>query len=325
MKLMDMLIKRPEKTVLKGTRDAYGDMLVELGKENPGIVVLDADLGGSTRAKKFGDNFPERYFNVGVAEQNMIGLAAGLACTGKTVFASTFAIFATGRPWEQIRNSVCFSKLNVKIVASHGGITVGEDGGSHQSIEDIAIMRCLPNMKVIVPCDYEETKKAIREITKVKEPYYVRLGRDKYPVLTTPETPFEVGKGLIFCKGKDVSLISTGTMLEYSLRAAEELAGENISAEVIHLHTVKPIDDEMISATAGKTGAVVTIEEHTVVGGFGSAVCEALCRHKPVPVQMIGIQDSFGRSGFPKELMKVYNIDVPDIVRAAKNLIKKKG
>ncbi len=312
------------KREMKGTRDAFGETLVELGG-NEQLVVLDADLGNSTRARKFGNAFPERYFNVGVAEQNMMGLAAGMACTGKTVFASTFAIFATGRPWEQIRNSVCFSKLNVKIVASHGGITVGPDGGSHQSVEDISLMRCLPNMKVIVPCDYVETKKVIREIVKEKSPYYVRLGRAKYPVYTDENTPFEIGKGLLFEEGCDVTLISTGTMIEYAMNASQQLAQKNISAEVIHMHTIKPIDEDIIIRTAGKTGAVVTIEEHSVIGGLGSAVCEVLCKNKPVPVEMIGIQDRFGRSGTSSELMQAYGLDVPHIIEAAEKVILKKG
>ncbi|MCK5708725.1 MAG: transketolase family protein [Candidatus Aureabacteria bacterium] len=314
-----------ENTVNKGTRDAYGEILVELGKDNKNIVVLDADLGSSTRAKKFGDSYPERFFNVGIAEQNMMGIAAGLACTGKTVFASTFAIFATGRPWEQIRNSICFSKLNVKIVATHGGITVGEDGGSHQSVEDISLMRSLPNMNIIIPCDYIETKKAIREIIKIKEPYYVRLGRAKYPIITSDDTPFEFGKGIVFKEGNDVSLISTGTMIDFSLKAAEELAKNNISAEVIHLHTIKPIDEQLILATSVKTGAIVTIEEHSIIGGLGSAVSESVCANHPVPVERIGIQDKFGRSGTPSELIKAYNLDVPDICAAARKVINKKG
>ncbi|MBN1521020.1 MAG: transketolase family protein [Candidatus Aureabacteria bacterium] len=309
---------------LKGTRDGYGEALIELGEKDSNIVVLDADLGSSTRARKFATKFPERYFNVGVAEQNMIGIASGLACTGKTVFASTFAIFATGRPWEQIRNSVCFSNLNVKIVASHGGITVGADGASHQSLEDVAIMRCIPNMKVIVPCDYEETKKTMREIVKVKGPYYIRLGRAKYPVLTNPDTPFEVGKGHIFRKGKHVTIISTGTMLDHALKAAAQLEKQDVQAEVMHIHTIKPIDAELIAASAKKTRCVVTVEEHSVIGGLGSAVSEVLCSCCPVPVERIGIQDKFGRSGSPEVLIKVYNMDVPDIVEAAKKVIQKK-
>ena len=310
--------------ILKGTRDAYGEVLVELGEKYPEIVVLDADLGSSTRARKFATKFPERFINVGVAEQNMMGIAAGLACTGKTVFASTFAIFATGRPWEQIRNAICFSNLNVKIVASHGGITVGADGASHQSIEDISIMRCLPNMKIIVPCDYEETKKAIREIVKIKGPYYVRLGRAKYPVITDENTDFEIGKGILIKEGEDVSIISTGTMLDYAIRASEVLAKDKINAEVIHIHTIKPIDEELIEKTARKTKCIVTVEEHTIIGGLGSAVCETIAYRYPVPVVRIGIQDKFGRSGKPEVLIREYHLDVPDIVDGAKRAIKKK-
>jgi len=310
--------------VLKGTRDAYGEVLVELGKEHPEIVVLDADLGSSTRSRKFATKFPERFFNVGVAEQNMMGIAAGLACTGKTVFASTFAIFATGRPWEQIRNAICFSNLNVKIVASHGGITVGADGASHQSLEDISIMRCLPNMKVIIPCDYEETKKAIREIIKVKGPYYVRLGRAKYPILTDRDTPFEIGKGIVFKEGKDVAIVSTGTMLSYALKASEILEKEGVDAAVLHIHTVKPIDKELITKYAKQCKCMVSVEEHTIIGGLGSAVSEVLTESFPVPLERVGIKDRFGRSGKPEVLIKEYNIDVPDIVSASKKVIEKK-
>lgn len=307
---------------LMATRDAYGKALLKLGEEDPNIVVLDADLSSSTRTGKFAAKFPERFFNFGVAEQNMMGAAAGLATCGKTVFASSFAIFASGRDWEQIRNTICYSNLNVKIVPTHGGISVGADGSSHQCIEDIALMRTLANMKVIVPCDGVETEKAVIAAAKIKGPVYIRLGRAKVPVILNENYQFEIGKATVLRDGKDVSLIACGIMVEEAIKAAEMLKRQNISARVINLSTIKPIDQEIIIQTAQETGAIVTAEEHQVMGGMGSAVAEVVVKNCPVPMRMVGMRDKFGQSGTPEELMQEYGLTAENIVKKAKELVK---
>ena len=306
------------------TRDAYGEVLVELGAENENVVVLDADLSGSTKTAGFAGKFPERFFNMGIAEANMIGTAAGLAAAGKIPFASTFAIFAVGRAWEQVRQSVAYPKANVKIVATHSGITVGEDGGSHQSIEDIAIMRAVPNMTVIVPADGVETKLAIRAAAAYKGPVYVRLGRNKVPTIFAADYRFAIGKGCLLRDGSDLTFIGTGLMTAQALAAAELLQQQGISARVLHIATVKPLDEELIIAAASETGAVVTAEEHSIVGGLGGAVAELLSERCPVPLVRVGIRDRFGLSGKAEELLKYFGLMPEHLVEAAKEVLQKK-
>ncbi|MBI5191002.1 MAG: transketolase family protein [Nitrospirae bacterium] len=306
------------------TREAYGKALLELGKKNDKVVALDADLSGSTKTKVFGKEFPDRFFNVGIAEQNLIGTAAGLALGGKVPFASTFAVFATGRAWEQIRQSVCYPDLNVKVVASHAGITVGEDGGSHQSVEDIALMRVLPGMTVIVPADATETHKAVMAMDKHVGPAYIRVGREKVAVLFDDDYNFRIGRAHVFSKGKDVTFIACGVMVEVALKAAEELAAEGISAGVINMATIKPLDADAVIDAAKESGAIVTAEEHSVIGGLGGAVSELLGEEFPVPVKRVGMKDVFGSSGKPADLMKKYGLTSDDLKKAAKKAIAAK-
>ncbi len=304
-------------------RDVYGKTLVELGKKDKRIVVLDADLSQSTRTQYFAKEFPERFFNVGVAEQNLMGIAAGLASCGKIVFASTFAMFATCRAFDQIRNTICYNGFNVKIVASHGGITVGPDGASHQAIEDIALMRSIPGMNIIVPCDGPETEKAIIAAYQNIGPFYIRLGRPKVPTVEGKKE-FVFGKGYILKEGKDVTLISTGFMVYQALKASEILKNKGISAKVVNIHTIKPIDKDLILECAQTTKGIVTCEEHSVIGGLGSAVCEVLSEAKVfVPLKRIGVQDRFGQSGSPEELLKEYKLTPSDIAEAAISLLKR--
>ncbi len=306
------------------TRDAYGEALAELGGENQQIVALDADLSGSTKTGVFAKKFPERFFNMGIAEANMVGTAAGLAATGKVPFVSTFAIFAVGRAWEQVRQSVAYPKANVKIVATHGGVTVGEDGGSHQSVEDIAIMRAVPNMTVIVPADGVETKGAIRAAAAYRGPVYVRLGRNKVPTIFPADYRFEIGKGCEMAPGSDLTFITTGLMTAQALAAAELLRKEGISARVVHLGTIKPLDAEIVLKVARETGAIVTAEEHSVVGGLGGAVAELLSERCPVPLKRVGIQDRFGTSGKAEELLKYFGLTPEDLVEAAREIRQRK-
>jgi transketolase len=281
----------------KPTRDGYGEGLVELGKMNENVVVLCADLTGSTRSKMFKDVFPDRFIEMGIAEQNMMGVAAGLALTGKIPFVSTYAVFCPGRNWDQLRISVAYNQANVKLTGAHSGVSVGADGATHQGLEDIAITRCLPNMTVIAPCDYLETKKATIAAGKMKGPVYLRFAREATAVFTTERTPYEIGRAQIFRKGKDVSIIACGPTVHEALLAAHELEKEKISVEVLNNHTIKPMDEKTILASVKKTGAVVTAEDHQVMGGMGSAVAEVLAKNHPVPLEMIGIQDRFGESG----------------------------
>ncbi|WP_027309406.1 transketolase family protein [Caloramator sp. ALD01] len=307
------------------TREAYGKALVELGKENKNIVVLDADLSKSTKTADFAKAFPERFFNVGIAEADLIGTAAGLSTCGKIPFASTFAMFAAGRAFEQIRNSVCYPKLNVKIAATHAGLTVGEDGASHQSVEDIAIMRSIPNMTVICPADDVETMAAVKAASEYYGPVYIRLGRSSVPTINDrPEYKFEIGKAVLLKEGKDVSIFATGIMVSEALKAAEELQKEGIDAEVINIHTIKPIDEEAVVNSVKKTKAAVTCEEHNIIGGLGSAVCEVLSEKCPAPVKRVGIKDTFGESGKPAELLKKYGLTKDEIIKAAKEAVAAK-
>jgi transketolase len=307
------------------TRDAYGQTLAELGEENNSIVVLDADLSGSTKTSTFAKKFPERFFNMGIAEANMVGTAAGLAAAGKIPFVSTFAIFAVGRAWEQVRQSVAYPGANVKIVATHGGVTVGEDGGSHQSVEDIAIMRAVPNMTVIVPADGPETSRAIRAAAAYKGPVYVRLGRNKVPTVTPEDVPFEIGKGVQLADGTDVTFVTTGLMTGQAVAAAEALKAEGVSARVVHLATVKPLDGEILLKAARETGAIVTAEEHSIVGGLGGAVAEFLGEHCPTPMKRVGLNDRFGTSGKAEELLKYFGLMPADLAEAAREIIARKG
>ncbi len=307
------------------TRDAYGEALLEVGKKYDNVVVLDADLSKSTKTYDFSKTYPERFFNVGIAEQNLIGISAGLAASGKIPFASTFAMFASGRAFEIIRNSLAYPKLNVKVCATHAGITVGEDGASHQSLEDIACMRAIPNMTVIVPADGVETKAAIHAIAEYHGPVYVRLGRSAVPTINDENSyKFEIGKGVVLKEGKDVTIVATGIMVSKALEAAEALAAEGINAEVVNIHTIKPIDKELIAATAKKTGAIVTAEEHNVVGGLGSAVAEVVVESSPVPMRKVGTMDTFGESGKPEELLTKYNLTAAAIAEAVREVLKQK-
>jgi len=305
------------------TRDAYGEALAELGHEIEDIVVLDADLSKSTKTAVFAEKFPNRFFNMGISEQDMIGTAAGLATCGKIPFASTFAIFATGRAYEQIRNSICYPQLNVKIAASHAGITVGEDGATHQSIEDIALMRVLPHMTVINPADAFETRQAVKAAARHNGPVYIRLGRQAVEIVFDENYKFELGKGVMLRDGKDVAIIATGIMVHEALKAAEELANQGIDAMVINIHTIKPIDKDII-LRAAECGAIVTAEEHSVIGGLGSAVAEVLAQNRPTKMRILGIPDEFGQSGKPNELLAHYRLTAADIAAEAKLLITTK-
>jgi transketolase len=307
------------------TREAYGNTLAKIGKENKNIVVLDADLSKSTKTAEFKKACPERFINMGIAEANMMTVAAGLASCGKIPFTSTFAIFAAGRAFEQIRNSICYPKLNVKVCATHAGITVGEDGASHQAIEDISLMRSIPNMVVISPSDGIETEEAIKAVAEYEGPCYVRLGRSKVNIINdNPEYKFEIGKAVTLREGKDASVIATGIMVDAALEAYNILAEEGIKIKVINIHTIKPIDEEAITSAANETGVIITAEEHNVIGGLGSAVCEVVCANNPVPVLRVGIKDKFGESGKPAELIKAYGLTAEAIVKAVKKGIELK-
>ena len=308
----------------KATREAYGEALRELGGQNENIVVLDADLSGSTKTAMFKKEYPTRFFNAGIAEQSMIGTAAGLAAAGKTAFASTFAVFATGRAFEQIRNSVCYPKLNVKVAATHAGLTVGEDGATHQAIEDVAIMRALPNMTVLVPADAAEAKAVVRWAAEYNGPVYIRLGRSGVPDVFDETYEFKFGKAVTLKEGKDVTLIGMGIMTSAALEAAEMLAEEGISATVLNMPTIKPIDEDAIVAAANATGAIVTCEEHSIIGGLGSAVAEVLAEKASARLVRVGVKDTFGESGKPADLLKKYGLTAADIAAAAKQAIAAK-
>jgi transketolase len=305
------------------TRVAYGTALAEIG-EDKNIVVLDADLSKSTKTDLFKKKYPERHINMGIAESNMMAVAAGLATCGKTVFASTFAIFASGRAYDQVRNSIGYPHLNVKIGATHAGITVGEDGASHQALEDIALMRAIPGMTVISPADAVSASALVKLSAKMDGPVYLRLGRLDVPVIYPQDTKFEIGKGHTLRDGTDVSIIATGFMVQQALEAAEALKAEGISARVIDIHTIKPIDAELITKAAKETGAIVTCEEHNIVGGFGSAVSEVIVKNFPVPMEFVGVEDIFGKSGKPADLVVKYGLTSEKIVEKAKAVLKRK-
>ncbi|MDD5455586.1 MAG: transketolase family protein [Candidatus Margulisbacteria bacterium] len=312
-------------TELAGTRDYYGKTLVELGKENPDIVVLDADLSSSTRTGWFAKEFPDRFFNAGIAEQNCIGMAAGLSLMGKIVFASSFAMFISGRPWEQIRNSIAYPRLNVKIGATHAGITVGEDGATHQALEDISIMRAIPYMNVLVPADAIETAQMVRLAAKVNGPFYIRMSRSNTPLIFKgTDYQFELGKNKVLTEGKDVTIFVCGIMVSKALEAVEELKKEKIFASVVNVSCISPIDMDTIVKMAKKTGAAVTVEEHSILGGMGSAVAEILVKHHPVPVEMLGIEGVFGESGKPDDLLTKHNLNVNGIINKVKKVLARK-
>ena len=305
------------------TRESYGNALVELGAEHEEIVVLDADLAAATKTGMFKKAYPDRFIDCGIAEGNMMGVAAGLAAAGKVPFASSFAMFAAGRAFEQVRNSIGYPHLNVKIGATHAGISVGEDGATHQCNEDIALMRSIPGMTVICPADDVEAKAAVKAAYEHEGPVYMRFGRLAVPVINDrPDYKFELGKGVVLREGKDVTIIATGLCVAASLEAADLLAAEGISAKVINIHTIKPLDEELVAAAAKETGKVVIVEEHSVIGGLGSAVCDALCAKAPTPVLKIGINDVFGESGPALELLKKYGLDGEGIFRKVRDFVK---
>ncbi|MCR8746076.1 transketolase family protein [Romboutsia lituseburensis] len=306
------------------TREAYGKALVKLGQVNDQVVVLDADLSKSTKTNDFYKAFPERFFNMGIAEQNLIGAACGLATAGKIPFASSFAMFATGRAFEIIRNSVCYPKLNVKVCATHAGLTVGEDGASHESIEDMAIMRSIPNMTVLVPADGVEAEQMIFAAAKTYGPMYVRLGRSAVPTLFDENYKFEIGKGVVVREGNDATIIACGIMVNEAVEAYEALKSEGINVRVINMSTIKPIDRELIVTASKETGAIITAEEHSIIGGLGSAVSEVVSEECPVIVKKVGVKDVFGESGTPAELLKKHGLTAQDIVVAVKETISKK-
>lgn len=309
---------------MKLTRQGWADALIKLGEQNPNVVVLDADLSKSTLTCQFQEKFPDRFFNAGIAEQNMINMAGGLSLVGFIPFATTYGVFVSGRAWEQIRTTTCINNLNVKLGGAHGGVSVGPDGATHQALEEISIMRCLPGMTVMVPTDYYETYKATLAAAEINGPVYVRFGREKVPVVTKEDDPFEVGKARVMREGRDVTIIACGAMVAEALDAADILAESDIDAEVINLSTIKPLDSETILESVRKTNALVTAEEHQVMGGMGSAVLEMLAQNYPVPAEMIGIQDTFGESGKPEELLVKFHCKYADIAEKAEKVLARK-
>lgn len=306
------------------SRDGFGEGLVIAGEENDQVVALCADLTESTRIEKFKEKFPERFVEIGVAEQNLATVASGMAAAGKVPFISSYATFSPGRNWEQIRTTICYNNQPVKVIGSHAGISVGPDGATHQALEDIAITRALPNMVVIVPADSIEAKKATMAVAKTMQPSYIRLSRDKVPVISTEQTPFEIGKALELTDGKDVAVIACGQMVHRALKAAHELKKHNISVRVINCHTIKPLDKETILKAAEECGAIVTVEEHQVNGGLGGAISELVSQHYPVPIKIIGIEDHFGESGEPQELLEKFGLTVEKIKSAITYVLRMK-
>lgn len=306
------------------TRDAYGKALAKLGEINKDVVVLDADLSKSTKTADFQKVFPERFFNMGIAEQNLMGVAAGFAAAGKIPFASTFAVFAIGRAYDQIRNTIGYPHLNVKIAATHAGLTVGEDGGSHQMLEDLALTRAIPGMTVIVPADGTETEKAVFAAAEMKGPVYIRLGRPGVPVIFDEDYKFEIGKAAVVEKGTDVTIFATGIMLSIAIEAGKLLAKENISPEIINISTIKPLDKDGIITSVSKTHCCVTCEEHNILGGLGSAVAEVLAENIPVPMERVGVEDVFGKSGSPDELLNSFGLTAENIAEKVKRVLQRK-
>jgi transketolase len=308
----------------KDTRSGFGAGLLELGKTNPDVVALCADLTGSLKMDAFAKAFPDRFFQVGIAEANMMGIAAGLTIGGKIPFTGTFANFSTGRVYDQIRQSIAYAGKNVKICASHAGLTLGEDGATHQILEDIGLMRMLPGMAVVVPADHNQTRQATLAVAVHDGPVYLRFGRPKWPVFIPAEMPFEIGKAQMLRKGSDVTLIACGHLVWRALQAAETLAQEGIEAEVINMHTIKPLDTDSVLGSVGRTGCVVTCEEHNRYGGLGDAIAQVLSMHLPSPQEYVAVNDTFGESGTPDQLLKKYGLDIPDIVGAARRVLQRK-
>ena len=317
-------MKKYTYTEMKDTRSGFGDGLTELGKTNPNVVALCADLIGSLKMNDFKENHPERFFQIGIAEANMMGIAAGLTIGGKIPFTGTFANFSTGRVYDQIRQSIAYSDKNVKICASHAGLTLGEDGATHQILEDIGLMKMLPGMTVINTCDYNQTKAATIAIAEHKGPVYLRFGRPKVPVFMPTDQPFEIGKGIVLTEGTDVTIVATGHLVWESLLAAEKLEAEGISVEVINIHTIKPLDEELILKSIAKTGCIVTAEEHNKYGGLGESVARCLSQNNPTPQEFVAVDDTFGESATPAQLMEKYNINDAAVVTAVMNVLKRK-
>ena len=317
-------MKKYTYTEMKDTRSGFGDGLTELGKTNPNVVALCADLIGSLKMNEFKENHPDRFFQVGIAEANMMGIAAGLTIGGKIPFTGTFANFSTGRVYDQIRQSIAYSDKNVKICASHAGLTLGEDGATHQILEDIGLMKMLPGMTVINTCDYNQTKAATIAIADHKGPVYLRFGRPKVPVFMPTDQPFEIGKAVLLNEGTDVTIVATGHLVWESLQAAEKLESEGISVEVINIHTIKPLDEESILKSISKTGCIVTAEEHNKFGGLGESVARCLAENNPIPQEFVAVNDTFGESATPSQLMEKYNINDEAVVNAVMKVLKRK-
>lgn len=318
-----MSLKEIQSTGSKDTRSGFGDGIVEAARKNANVVALTADLAGSLKLNQFMKEFPDRFFQVGIAEANMIGIAAGLTIGGKIPYTTTFANFSTGRVYDQIRQSVAYSGKNVKICASHAGITLGEDGATHQILEDIGLMKMLPGMTVIVPCDYAQTKAATMAIAETEGPVYLRFGRPAWPIFTT-NLPFEIGKAQQFSEGTDVTIFACGHLVWNAIQAGAILQEKGISVEVINIHTIKPLDEEAVLNSVRKTKCAVTAEEHNIIGGLGDAIAQCTSRHFPVPIEYVGTRDTFGESGTPAQLLKKYGLDIPDIVAAAEKVMARK-
>ncbi|MEY3323720.1 MAG: transketolase family protein [Chitinophagaceae bacterium] len=318
------MLKAIQSTGNKDTRSGFGDGIVEAARKNPNIVALTADLAGSLKLNQFMKEFPDRFIQCGIAEANMIGVAAGLTIGGKIPFTTTFANFSTGRVYDQIRQSVAYSEKNVKICASHAGLTLGEDGATHQILEDIGLMKMLPGMTVVVPCDYAQTKAATEAIALYQGPVYLRFGRPSWPIFTST-LPFEIGKAQHFSQGTDISIFACGHMVWNAIQAGIQLEEKGISVEVINIHTIKPLDEAAVIASLQKTGCAVTAEEHNIIGGLGDSIAQVAAKHCPVPIEYVGTKDTFGESGTPAQLLKKYGLDVPDIVAAAEKAIQRKG
>lgn len=318
------MLKAIQSTGNKDTRSGFGDGIVAAARKNPNIVALTADLAGSLKLNQFMKEFPDRFIQCGIAEANMIGVAAGLTIGGKIPFTTTFANFSTGRVYDQIRQSVAYSEKNVKICASHAGLTLGEDGATHQILEDIGLMKMLPGMTVVVPCDYAQTKAATEAIAEFQGPVYLRFGRPAWPIFTS-ELPFEIGKAQFFSKGTDISIFVCGHLVWNAIQAGIALEEKGISVEVVNIHTIKPLDEEAVIESLRKTKCAVTAEEHNIYGGLGDSIAQVAAKHCPVPIEYVGTQDVFGESGTPAQLLKKYGLDVPDIIAAAEKALSRKG
>jgi len=317
------MLKEIQSTGNKDTRSGFGDGIVEAARKNAHIVALTADLAGSLKLNQFIKEFPDRFFQCGIAEANMMGIAAGLTIGGKIPYTTTFANFSTGRVYDQIRQSIAYSGKNVKICASHAGLTLGEDGATHQILEDIGLMKMLPGMTVVVPCDYTQTKAATMAIAEMAGPVYLRFGRPSWPIFTKEED-FKLGKAQYFSEGNDISIFACGHMVWNAIQAGAQLQEKGISVEVINIHTIKPLDEEAVIRSLRKTKCAVTAEEHNIIGGLGDAIAQCAARHRPVPIEYVGTKDTFGESGTPKDLLKKYGLDIPDIVAAAEKALARK-